>query len=174
MMQHKLRVPPPLQGQLEGGFSKYTPQQVSAKELFWGDGGKAHYPPTRSETYQFKPGRAKLYPGKSDYEKPGGLKSLPIPQPVVLPRAQQRHQIPAPFCENSQQRSGYDVPERSIEAALNRKNMVVRDNGFLARDYVSKEVTLDVSFGVKRKMGDGIRTQRNGIPVANPVSGRED
>jgi hypothetical protein len=150
-------------GEIEKGFQAYSqPHVASAKEMFFGDGGKGHYPESRSETYKFQPGRRKLYPNSSEYEKHGGIMKLPIPQPRVQPRAEQRH-LPG-----SQQRSGYDVPEHSIEAALNRKNRVVRENGSLARDYISKEVTLDVSFGVKKKMHGGISDMRNGIPVANP------
>jgi hypothetical protein len=59
------------------------------------------------------------------------------------------------------------VPEFSIEKALNRKNMVQKADGSIARDFISKEVTLDVAFGIKKKLG-GVREMRNGIPVSNP------
>ena len=44
---------------------------------------------------------------------------------------------------------------------------MLRENGSLARDYISQEITLDVSFGVKKKINNPTQ-QRNGIPVANP------
>ena len=135
---------------------------MSSKALFFGDAGKQHYAPHHSETYKHIPGRRILHPNPSGEEKTGGLKRLEIPVPHKPPRAQQRH-LP-----KDQARSGYDVPEHSIEKALNRKVLVRRESGQLARDYISTEVTLDVSFGVKKKCLDGIRQQRNNIPVANP------
>ncbi len=166
MLQARLKVPQPIRSaeslESNGGFKGLTPQQMSARTLFFGDGGRRHTEEPRSDTYQFKPGRRKLYPGPSDYERPGGLKKLPHPVPKVPPRAEQRH-IPS-----AAMRSGYDVPEHSIEKALNRKVAVRREDGLLARDFISTEVTLDKAFGVKVKCNGGIRQQRNGIPMANP------
>jgi len=61
MMQNLGRVPAPQVGQLERGFEVYSqPHVTSAKELFFGDGGKAHYEPRGSDTYKFQPGRRKV------------------------------------------------------------------------------------------------------------------
>ena len=165
-MQQKLRVPQPIRSEESldrpGGFADYGPRQIDAKTLFWGDGGKKHYGPKSSQVESWHPGRRTLHPNHSGYAKPTGLRSIPIPVPHVPPRAEQRHML------NEAARSGFDVPEHSIEKALNRKVLVKRDDGRLARDFISTEVTLDVQFGVKKKCDGGIRQKMNGIPVANP------
>ena len=139
-----------------------NPTSMSAASLFFGDAGKKHYSPPSSETYQFKPGRRKMYPTHSGYEKAGGIRKLNAPVPNMPPRAEQRH------LSHAAARSGYDVAENSIERQLGVKHVVKRPTGEPARNFVSTEITLDVSFGVKKKCDDGIRQQRNGIPVANP------
>jgi len=167
---------PLLQHKQQVQNNKYRPQDnnvlnhqqhqntvIDAKTLFFGDGGRSHFKTPQSDTYTFKPGRRKLYPGKSSGEaSQGGIRKLPIPIPANKPLAEQRH-LP-----EAQQRSGYDVPEYSIEKALNKKQLVRRDDGGLARDYISTELTLDKAFGLKKKCEGGIRQARNNIPVANP------
>lgn len=166
MLQERIKVPQPVRSvesiESNGGFAGCTPLPMSSSALFFGDAGKQHFPPHHSETYKHIPGRRILHPNPSGEEKTGGLKSIKIPIPHKAPRAQQRH-LP-----KDQARSGYDVPEHSIEKALNRKILVRRESGHLARDYISTEVTLDMQFGIKKKCDDGIRQQRNNIPVANP------
>ena len=139
-----------------------SPTPMSAATMFFGDGGRKHYSPSGSDTFQFKPGRRKLYPSHSGYEKVGGIKKLTAPVPFCPPRAEQRH-LPS-----ASQASAYDVPENSIERQLGVKHIVVRASGEPARNFVSTEITLDVSFGVKKKCTGGIAQQRNGIPVSNP------
>eukprot|EP00518_Triparma_eleuthera_P006922 CAMPEP_0182473196 /NCGR_PEP_ID=MMETSP1319-20130603/23488_1 /TAXON_ID=172717 /ORGANISM="Bolidomonas pacifica, Strain RCC208" /LENGTH=169 /DNA_ID=CAMNT_0024673961 /DNA_START=169 /DNA_END=674 /DNA_ORIENTATION=+ len=156
MLQHRLRVPQPVRSveslDQAGGFAALQPLPMSNKALFFGDSGKKKFDPVASETYDFKPGRRKLYPNASGSAKHGGIKKLPHPVPFAPPRAEQRH-LP-----EAQQRSGYDVPEHSIEKALNRKVLVRRQDGQLARDFISTEVTLETNFGVKKKVADGIRS----------------
>ena len=165
-MQAKLRIAQPIRSEESldrpGGFAAMGPRQIDAKTLFWGDAGKKHYAPKNSGVEKWHPGRRTLHPNHSGYEKTGGLRSIPIPVPHVPPRAEQRHLL------REAARSGFDVPEHSIEKALNRKVRVRREDGMLARDFISTEVTLDVQFGVKKKCDGGIRQKRNGIPVANP------
>jgi hypothetical protein len=163
-MQAKARVPQPIRSAeafTAGGFADRTPIEMSASSMFFGDGGRKHYGQSGGSEGTFKPGRRKLYPNDSSEHKHGGLKQLAIPKVTLPPRAQQRH-LP-----HAQGRSGYDVPERSIELALNRKVLVRRDDHSLARDYISTEQTLERAFGVKKKTGD-IVNRRNGIPVNNP------
>jgi len=128
MLQARLRVPQPIRSEesldKQGGVGGMGPRQIDAKTLFFGDGGKKHYAPMRSDVEKWHPGRKKLYPNHSGGEyKVGGLKSIPIPVTHVPPRAEQRHLL------KDQARSGWDVPEHSIEKALNRKVVVKRENG---------------------------------------------
>jgi len=162
MLQHRLLVPsrPPDNNVLSAFPSSSAP--MTASQMFFGDGGKHHFPTPHSDTYAFKPGRRKLYPSKSGSAVQGGLRRIPIPVPKTKKVPEQRH-LP-----DAQRRSGYDVPEHSIETALNRKILVRREGGELARDFISAELTLDRAFGVKKKCEGGIRQSRNTIPVANP------
>ena len=138
MLQHRMRVPQPVRSveslDQAGGFAALQPLPMSNKALFFGDSGKKKFEARASETHDFNPGRRKLNPKPSGSAKHGGIKKLKDPVPYAPRRAEQRH-LP-----DAQQRSGYDVPEHSIEEALNRKILVRRQDGHLARDFISTEV----------------------------------
>ena len=137
MLQHKQSVPSRPRDNNVLDYQQHSSTPMNAKTLFFGDGGKSHFDTPHSDTYEFKPGRRKLYPTKSGSAVQGGLRRIPIPVPKSKKVAEQRH-LP-----DSQERSGYDVPEHSIETALNRKIRVIRDSGVPARDFISTELTLD-------------------------------
>ena len=135
MLQAKLRVPQPVRSveslDQAGGFAALKPLPLENKALFFGDSGKKKFAPNASDTYEFKPGRRKLYPNKSGSAEHGGIKKLPHPVPFAPPRAEQRH-LP-----EAAARSGYDIPEHSIEKALNRKILVRRPSGSLGEHAAS-------------------------------------
>ena len=94
-MQSRLRVPQVVRSceslDQPGGFAaREVPVKMESRTLFFGDGGRKHYEPTRSDTESWHPGRRTLNPNHSGYQKVGGLKRIPHPVPYAAPRAEQR------------------------------------------------------------------------------------
>lgn len=127
--------------------------------LFPGDRGRKKIAQTGSGEAQFRPQRRFLHPSESgdDLGAQGGKRALRPRVSEEAPRAEKRHNLPADL------RSGYDTSELTFPSA---PKALVTWNGKNARNFISKERSLEVECGMKVKIG--ARQMRNGITQRNP------